>query len=62
MGETDDEAKGFKVNDRRAFTSDGELREKGAVPASEKQERKPEPAPRDKKEELPGTESGKEYR
>jgi hypothetical protein len=59
MGETGDEAKGFKVNDRRAFTSDGELRDKEAVPASEKQEQKAEPAPRDKKEESPRTESAR---
>jgi hypothetical protein len=55
MSETDDEKKGFKVRDRRAFTSDGEPRDdEEPTPTIEKPEsiRQPEP---EKEEEAPTT-------
>ncbi len=55
MSETDDEKKGFKVSDRRAFTSDGEPRDdEEPTPTIEKPEsiRQPEP---EKEEEAPTT-------
>ncbi len=60
MGETDDEAKGFKVSDRRAFTPEGELREnEEPTPASEKPEPIQQPEPkREKQAPTRGTDPG----
>ena len=55
MSETDDEKKGFRVSDRRAFTSDGDLRgDEDPTPVTDKQETIEPPAP-EKEEEAPST-------
>jgi len=46
MSEPDNESKGFKVNDRRNFTSEGELRDEPRDRPSSDPEASPEPAPR----------------
>ena len=45
MSEPDNESKGFKVNDRRQFTSEGELRDEPRDKPSRDPEAPPEPTP-----------------
>lgn len=58
MSETDDEKKGFRVSDRRAFTSDGVRRDdEESTPAAEEPESTQQPEP-EKKEEASATSTG----